>query len=454
MRNFYSSLTGKALATALLCFLLSGGLLASADFTCFIKCPPNIMLDCGANSDPGITGRPYFEPVCAIPNPGPGDYTYVDVVGSLPGYSKVIYREFSGFDPSYGPSTCTQIIYFRNDDTNNTPPAFEDCPADVTVNSAAEIPPVANPTAGPGVVVTYNGETIDESCGPESYTITRMWTAVDECGNEAVCKQKITVKKKLTNDCYSLEYAMEYNEERNTTRFTYELCLIGRNCKDISNIRFSIPCNMPKEYLLESSSSLRGLKVEINNRTGRCDGRYDVQFEGFADGVMKKDPNKCITFSYLLKGDLREHVTDVKIKAGNQTGLDFLGLQMDGSCEEGEPTALSTSTSTGQKYRGRSGKVNVGTPGSLTEGISEVSVFPNPTREQLTLGLTSASEQRVDLQVIDAVGRTKLTRAVEVIPGGNRIELNVADLPAGLYRVILTPTEGQRTVYPFLRMQR
>ncbi|MEZ4919982.1 MAG: HYR domain-containing protein [Saprospiraceae bacterium] len=77
------------------------------------------------------------------------------------------------------------------------PPQFSLIPADVTVNCDG-IPPVGSPDAMDNCVevvpIVYNGETrIDGPC-PYTYTLQRMWTASDNCGNTNTAVQTITVQ--------------------------------------------------------------------------------------------------------------------------------------------------------------------------------------------------------------------------------------------------------------------
>ncbi len=78
-----------------------------------------------------------------------------------------------------------------------TKPVFTYVPADVTVSCAA-IPaldiPLASDNCDASVAITYDGETrVDGSC-PDTYTLTRRWTAADDCGNATQAEQVITVR--------------------------------------------------------------------------------------------------------------------------------------------------------------------------------------------------------------------------------------------------------------------
>ena len=75
-------------------------------------------------------------------------------------------------------------------------PVLEDVPADITITCETPIPGVPDVTATDNctdpVDVIYTSAILPGNC-PQAYTITRTWSASDECGNETVETQTITV---------------------------------------------------------------------------------------------------------------------------------------------------------------------------------------------------------------------------------------------------------------------
>ena len=406
-------------------------------------------LACAAGTDPSVTGM-----ATATDNCGTAKVSYTDVTSSGSASCSVITRTWTATDDCGNSTQKVQKISV----TDEQAPTFVNCPADLTVNGAAEVPAVptdvmAIDDCDTDVVVEYLGEeTVEGTCGPDGYTLVRTWMATDDCGNFSYCEQKITVRKpELTNECYSLKPARNYDAARNTTTFTYELCLIGDKCKDISNIRFSIPCGLPKSDLLSASATLPGLNVEINGRTGQCE-RYDVQFDGFRDGVMKQSAYRCITFTYVIKGDLTDYQTNVAIKAGTQTGLDFTDV-FGGDCGE-SATGTETAPETFNPAPGWSNGNGRGR-GKLTTGDAErneVALFPNPVSSQVTLRFYAADAERVSVQVFDATGRSQVSRLVDATAGSNQLEIGLAELPAGVYRIALQRADGSRTFRNFVKL--
>ncbi len=151
-----------------------------------ITCPADVTVECDQLTDPANTGT-----ATAIDNcdDSPG-ITYSDSVsGSCP---MIITRIWTADDESDNASFCVQTITVQD----TTGPVIAGVPADVTVECDS-VPAPANLTAtdncDPGVPVIFNETRIDGDC-PDSYTLTRTWTATDDCGNTTTETQIITVQ--------------------------------------------------------------------------------------------------------------------------------------------------------------------------------------------------------------------------------------------------------------------
>ena len=114
------------------------------------------------------------------------------VAGPCPN-TYTLERTWTANDNCGNQTTSTQTITVQ--DTQN--PVFSGVPADVTV-SCENVPAVVNPSASdncdnnPNLV--YDGEVRTDGSCPDSYTLTRSWTATDECGNASTTQQVITVE--------------------------------------------------------------------------------------------------------------------------------------------------------------------------------------------------------------------------------------------------------------------
>ncbi len=150
--------------------------------------PANLSLDCGA----------------AIPPPPPawgaGSVTATDFCDATPTISfyetiggnmgcQIITRTWTATDNAGNTSTATQTITV----TDGVAPVLVGVPANATVDCGS-IPAPANVTAtdncDASVTVTYNQMQTGSGC---SYTLTRTWTATDDCGNLASAQQIINV---------------------------------------------------------------------------------------------------------------------------------------------------------------------------------------------------------------------------------------------------------------------
>jgi PQQ-dependent dehydrogenase (s-GDH family) len=72
--------------------------------------------------------------------------------------------------------------------------------------------------------------------------------------------------------------------------------------------------------------------------------------------------------------------------------------------------------------------VNIG-----ANGVSAVSVFPNPTEKQTTVLISSPAEQTITWKLVDAAGRILQTKQITIRKGENRINLDLHSLKAGVY---------------------
>jgi hypothetical protein len=82
---------------------------------------------------------------------------------------------------------------------DTTAPVFDNCPADATAECTPSAPPTVTATdncdASVSVgLVTGDPVSAEDPACPQHYTITRTWTATDDCGNSDTCVQVITVQ--------------------------------------------------------------------------------------------------------------------------------------------------------------------------------------------------------------------------------------------------------------------
>jgi PKD repeat protein len=95
----------------------------------------------------------------------------------------------------------------------------------------------------------------------------------------------------------------------------------------------------------------------------------------------------------------------------------------------------------------RTSAVNVGVEEiAIDQGIT---VYPNPAQEVLNIVLSSMKNGTAIIEVIDAVGKTVLTESIRVSVGLNKTVLELTQLEAGSY-VLLLQTGNEQLTQPFV----
>ena len=150
-----------------------------------ISCPANATVECGGSTNPADTGS-----ATATDNCGDATITFAD--SSVPGCgnTEVITRTWTATDACGNQSSCVQTITV----VDTTPPTIT-CPANVSGDCNSSTDPgdtgvaTGSDTCG-GVAITFS-DVETPGCGTTT-TITRTWTATDDCGNQASCTQTIS----------------------------------------------------------------------------------------------------------------------------------------------------------------------------------------------------------------------------------------------------------------------
>ncbi|MBK7936478.1 MAG: PKD domain-containing protein [Lewinellaceae bacterium] len=76
------------------------------------------------------------------------------------------------------------------------------------------------------------------------------------------------------------------------------------------------------------------------------------------------------------------------------------------------------------------------------KGLGRIHLFPNPVSGQLTVDCSNSSIQPIDIQIFSLEGKLILP---EITTLGLSTQLNTADWPAGVYRIIVRFETGQLT---------
>ncbi len=148
------------------------------------SCPADIGLSCEDPTDYEHTGMPTATDNCDL---SPAiSFSEEITYGDCP-QNYVITRTFYAVDDAGNSAQCVQIISVADE----TSPVLT-CPEDVTVIFGGDTSPDATGFAtavdlcDEDVAVSYSDEVTED-------LIVRVWTAVDECGNQIQCNQNITL---------------------------------------------------------------------------------------------------------------------------------------------------------------------------------------------------------------------------------------------------------------------
>lgn len=153
-------------------------------------CPPNVTIDCTDSTNPANTGSATATDYC---DPSP-DVTFTDMTAETQGcVGYQITRTWRATDNSGNFIICMQMILI----TDDTPPSIT-CPQNVTINCTDSTAPANTGSATATDLcdliptVGFTDATVGGTC-PQERTITRTWSATDDCGNSSTCLQQITI---------------------------------------------------------------------------------------------------------------------------------------------------------------------------------------------------------------------------------------------------------------------
>ncbi len=148
-----------------------------------ITCPGDVQIDCTASTDPTNTGTATASDNC---DPSP-TVTFSDDVAGGCLHDYVITRTWRATDASGNFDECMQMITV----VDNEDPIIT-CPNDIAIGPGDPTDPsftgqaTAIDNCDPSPVVDYSDVI-------EANVIIRTWTATDDCGNEDICIQAITI---------------------------------------------------------------------------------------------------------------------------------------------------------------------------------------------------------------------------------------------------------------------
>lgn len=154
-----------------------------------IVCPENVEVECGQQTDIGVTGSADAQDGCGDPLTP----SWSDQAGPFDGCQGQITRTWTATDPSGLTATCTQQVRY----VDSTAPQFTACPPAMTVECGTQQDtaltgwPVAEDACVAEVSITFSD--LPEQVQGCATPVIRTFVAVDLCGNTSLCVQEIFV---------------------------------------------------------------------------------------------------------------------------------------------------------------------------------------------------------------------------------------------------------------------
>ena len=132
-----------------------------------------------------------------------------------------------------------------------------------------------------------------------------------------------------------------------------------------------------------------------------------------------------------------QNTNTVVVNYGSLTGSQTIKVIATNSC--GVSSALKSVTLT-------SGTCPIVRQSYSNVVASEVSIYPNPAREEFNIELNSVSEGQMEMTIISLNGSVVSSKTIQLSEGNNLINENVSSLTTGIYFVKLTNTQSNETI--------
>jgi hypothetical protein len=412
----------------------------------FTSVPANVTVQC--NSIPAV-GSPMATDGCG----GSVTIAYngqTTAPGACPD-ARTITRLWTATDACGNTKTATQRISVI--DTQK--PNFTSIPSNITVQCSA-IPDPASPTAtdncDTAVAVTYNGQTQTSGACPNAYTLTRRWTAEDNCGNTRSISQRITVvdngKPVFTSFPANTTIACDETLPEVGTPTASDGCG-GANVAYLGQTTANSQC--PGTYQIRRTWRA----TDACGNTTAATQTIQVSDNGAPVFVTVPDPI-TIECNQPLPPLVNPTASDA---CGGYVHITFLGNVASGSdCESGytitrtwraQDLCGNTATTTqlitvlGNNY-GEEGAEDRAedAPGLITHRSSLI-VNPNPTTDRFRLDLTDFAGEAVTISIFSDLGQLVWENRIPAVEDLQlHISLREAGAAAGIYTVSVRSGNG------------
>ena len=83
---------------------------------------------------------------------------------------------------------------------------------------------------------------------------------------------------------------------------------------------------------------------------------------------------------------------------------------------------------------------------------NDIKLYPVPTSTMLNVEYTSVNDENIYMHVLDANGQALKVQLQNVLKGENTYQVDVIDLPGGIYYLKVFDTKGNMQVKPFTKI--
>ena len=343
-------------------------------------------------------------------------------------------------------------------------PVIINCPAAITADAAdgecEAAVMIAVPQFGADftdctsatIVNDYTG-TANASANYPAGMTTIVWTVTDAQGNTATCEQTITVNPgfiasdavELISDSDLLIGGADTESfaDNGTYLFTDPATPANATLSNINLLLF---------FRVENASCESDIEIQVTDPAGNvvylgtpfttCNGSGANPFPGQLYNTTISIPSASTTGSlanWVVEfrdiDDQNAGAVEYSVRFG-RFNYDIGGtLDCDGMMINQSGTSSVTSRLVDEQAEGH-----------------DIKLYPVPTMGRLTLEYTADEDEQIQVEIFSTQGQALRIRKENVLIGINIIDMNVYDLPGGMYFVRTTNAQGIMKVKPFTKL--
>ncbi len=170
---------------------------------------------------------------------------------------------------------------------------------------------------------------------------------------------------------------------------------------------------------------------------------YDIGNQLWNVGDLAAGTSAEMSINYFVLGGPNEVIIYGQVETLNETDIDSTpnnGVSSNINEDDEAILSLPKSANTFTADNGLFSQVNQNNDPISLEILK---AFPNPTTDQLTLNIGSATNDLSQYRVINLQGQVLQTGNFNTVQGINQLQLNVSDLSKGIYFVSITQADHQ-----------